>query len=168
MYDYVVMLLFEEIGAEMIRYLKDGLKAQGVKSREKAWPPHITVDLYKGIEIKELLAMIDAYVKELRAFPVYIRRMADFHGKVLYLSFDNEPELQEIKERFDELLAAYRLVVNKRDIYTPHATLAINRDIETARKLLADVFVPFRGRIAYLAVYSRDMQLLKKYRLSDS
>lgn len=165
MYDYVVMLLFEDICAEKIRYLKDILTNEGIKSREKPWPPHITVDLYKGIKIDDLLEKIDSYAKGLSAFPIYIRGVNDFHDKVLYLEFTGEPQFQEIKDKFDELLSDYRIEENKRDAYIPHATLVINQDIEPARKIMKEHFEPFAGKMIYLAVYDRSLRLLKKYSL---
>ena len=166
MYDFVIMLLFDETTTTRIQAMKDKLYRQGVSSREKPWPPHVTVDLYQEISITDLLEAVDSFIDSFSAFSVSFSNLACFGNRVLYLKPEPHPSFKLIKEQADKRLGAYIIENNrKRQVYIPHITLAINNDITTAKRLIEPDFQPFSGRISCLAVYSRRMVLQEKYQL---
>ena len=167
MYDYVMMLLFDEDSEIRIRKMKDFLKRNKITSREKPWAPHITVDLYQGITKELLIEKTDHLTETLRMFPVIFETIDNFHQRVLFLKPEAKAEFWQIKQKADELLGKYRVRPDDGESYVPHVTLAINKDIREATELIQAEFRPFSGEISYLALYQRNMELVKLYRLAE-
>ena len=165
MWDYVIMLLFDENTSKKIEDLKDLLKSKNIFSTERPWPPHITVDLYKGISINALIDIINQFIGEIDAFYVDFKGLNKFDNRVLYLEPEINENFQVIKNHSDLMLSAYRIEENKKYEYTPHATLVINDDISGAMKILNSHFKPFRGSVKYLCVFNESMELQKQYSL---
>lgn len=46
MYDYVLQYGFDDKSSRIIQEIKDYLKVNEIKDRERKWLPHITIDLY--------------------------------------------------------------------------------------------------------------------------
>jgi len=164
MYDYVTMLLFDEGSSLLIQTLKDKLKTQGVNIGRKAWPPHITVDLFKNIPLATLLDKTDILIKDVPAFNVTIQGFGDFNKRVLFLKPQANDNFQNIKAKSDALLAAYSIEQNKRPYY-PHVTLAYGQTVNSVTVNIETDFLPINATILFFAVYNRQLVLQKKYQL---
>ena len=144
MWDYYIAFTFDEQTNERINKLKLILQNK-VKNEIKPWPPHITIDLYKGISLAEVTNITKQIAEEIESFSVTFSNLNDFDGKVLYLEPKNNADLRAIKQQFDLLLNQYRIPENIRPSYNPHATLCISDSITTAKNLILQDFKPFTG-----------------------
>ena len=127
--------------------------------------PHITVDLYQGIDLLLLLEKTDQLAKTMQSFNVSFFRLNNFHRRVLYLEPRETESFLKVKKEADKLLGDYQIAANKGREYNPHLTVLINERIEEAIRLLTAEFRVVRDSICHLALYKRNMELVKLYNL---
>lgn len=163
MYDYVLQFGFDEETKNYIQNIKDILKSHNIIDKERAWLPHITIDLYDCKNQNEFIDKLDKVVSNISAFNVEFKNLNDFDGETLYIEpFNKEPIIQ-VKSLFDESLKLYRLERRLNRIYKPHVTLCTNDNLTFAYKIAKEQFVSFNGTVKYLWVYKQNMQLIKTY-----
>lgn len=165
MYDYVLQLGFDKNTEKRIQNLKDYLKDNNIKDKERNWLPHITIDLYDCKNINEFIIKLDETLKNIASININFNNLNDFDNKTLYIEPYEKDGLLKIKNIIDEKLKDYRIERRKSRIYKPHVTLCTNEDIRNAYKLALERFRPFSGQIKYLWIYNQEMKLIKEYEL---
>ena len=165
MYDYVLQLGFDRNTEEKIQNLKDYLKNNNIKDKERKWLPHITIDLYDCKNINEFIIKLGKAIEDINAININFKNLNDFDNKTLYIEPCEKNDLLEIKDIIDRRLEDYRIERRKSRIYKPHVTLCTNEDIRNAYKLALERFKPFSGQIKYLWIYNCEMELIKEYEL---
>ena len=167
MYDYVLQYGFDNKSSMTIQEIKDYLKANGIKDRERKWLPHITIDLYDCKNEEEFLSKLDSIVKDIKQFDIDFRKLNSFYNETLYIEPHNKEILLDLKQLFNEKLDIYMQDKRRTRKYMPHATLCTSNCIEKSIKLAKDKFVPFVARVKYIWVYNSDMVLIKEYKLNN-
>ena len=165
MYDFVADLIFDEETNIKNISLKSLLQSYGVKPTGKL-PPHITIDLYENIDAEMLIATLNQFATNIKAFSFQFAEIGNFDNKVLFLRPDNIADFQNIKVLFDTYLGEYRIKNNaNQGIYRPHLTLTSSEDITSSQTILENNFTPFDGNVAQICVYSKNKELIKRYDL---
>ncbi len=167
MYDYVLQYGFDNKSQNTIQEIKDYLKDNGIKDREKKWLPHITIDLYNCENKKEFIGKLDSIVRDIKQFDVEFKKLNDCNEETLYIEPYNKERLLELKQFFDKELNIYMLPKRKTRKYIPHATLCTSDLLDKSIKLANDKFVPFVARVKYIWVYNPNMVLIKEYKLKN-
>lgn len=163
MYDYVVVLLFDDKTNIKLLSLKNMLE---VESTLKL-PYHITIDLYENITSNKLTTIIDQFISEINLFPFRFIKVDNFDNNVLFLQPDNEEKFLKIKNLFDLHLSEFKIKDNTNNgIYKPHTTLIKGEDIVNSQLYLETQFTQFDGNVTGLGVFSKDKTLIKGYKLN--
>ena len=162
MYDYVMMLCFDDATEARIKKLILKLGNFGLPASRKPWPPHITIALFKGIEISELIKQSDELFADSTSFPISFTSFNDFHQRVFYLQPQTSNDLLAIYSKTIAKLGNY-FYQQKQPIFTPHVTLGIWAEVRTAKEILKDECTVFAGNVASLRIYSRQVVLQKCY-----
>lgn len=165
MYDYVLQYGFDNESHKLIQEIKDYLKKSGIKDRERNWLPHITIDLYNCKNQKEFIDKLDLIIKNIKQFNIEFKNLNTFYNETLYIEPYNKDYLMKLKSLFDKELNDYMLEKRKLRTYMPHVTLCTCDEIDTSKTLALNKFVLFSARVKYIWVYSRDMTLIKEYKL---
>lgn len=163
MYDYVLQFGFDDETKNYVQNIKNTLKFHNIVDKERAWLPHITIDLYDCKSQDEFISKLDSIVDSISAFNIEFKNLNDFDGETLYIEPFNKEHLMQLKSLFDENLRQYRLERRLNRVYRPHVTLCTNDDLSFAYKISKEKFSPFNGTVKYLWVYKQNMQLLKTY-----
>lgn len=166
MYDYVLQYGFDKVTQEYIQNIKNILKLNNVKDREKNWLPHITIDLYDCKNKNEFIEQLDNIVKTINSFNIEFRNLNNFDNETIYIEPYNKENLINLKSIFDEKLKPYMLERRLTRIYKPHVTLCTNNDLSIAYKIANENFSPFSGKIKYIWCYNPNMELQKGYILN--
>ena len=165
MYDYVLQYGFDTNSKNKIQEIKDYLKSNGIKDRERKWLPHITIDLYNCSNKDEFLNILNLIIKDIRQFDIKFNNLNNCNEETLYIEPYNKDKLMDLKCYFDDKLSNYMLEKRKTRKYIPHATLCTSDNIKQSIKLANDKFYPFIATVKYIWVYNRDMILIKEYKL---
>ena len=167
MYDYVVLLTFNEEANAKIIFFKNILKSNNIKSSEKL-PPHVTIDLYENIDSDTIIKIIDQFIEQIKSFSFQFIRINTFDNKVLFFQPNNVEQFEAIKSIFDIYLSKFQIKENaNRGLYKPHATIVTDNNVTHAEEILNEHFTPFEGSVSGLCIYSKDKQLIKKYKLNN-
>jgi len=167
-YDYVVCFMFDEVSSAKIQNIKNFLKDNNIETKEKPWPPHITLDLYENINKITLIEKTSEIVNNLNAFKLKLNEINQFGSSVLYLQPEDTTIFTKIKKQFDKTFSQYRIAeIIEREVYTPHVTLLINQDVESAKSFLTSAFEPFEVNISNIAIYSKNMELIHNFTLKE-
>lgn len=166
MYDYVLQYSFSKKIQNNIQKIKDYLKQNNIKDKERKWLPHITIDLYNCKNESEFIAQVDSIVEDIQSINVEFKNLNDFDKETLYIEPYNKEKLLEFKKIFDKRLDKYRLEHRRKRRYRPHITLCTNENIdENTYKLANEKFIPFIANVKYIWIYNQDMKLIKEYEL---
>ena len=168
MYDYVLQFGFDIENQKYIESIKQYLKENKIKDKEKNWLPHITIDLYNSKNEKEFIKKIDSIVNNIECFNLNFNNLNDFDKATLYLEPFNADILIKIKIMFDNILTDYRLETRKQRIYQPHVTLCTNDNINEALTFAKSKFKAFKGNVKYLWIYNSEVKLIKEYELKEN
>ncbi len=164
MYDYVLQYGFDNNTEKYIQKIKQYIKANNIKDKERNWLPHITIDLYNCNNKNEFIYKVDDIISKIEEFSIQCKNLNDFDKETLYIEPYNKQRLNELKNIFDNELSSYRLENRIKRIYKPHITLCTNNDINAdIYKIANEKFEPFIARIKYIWIYSQDMTLIKQY-----
>lgn len=165
MYDYVLQYGFDNKTQNYIQSIKDHLKANKIDDKERAWLPHITIDLYDCKNEQEFIDEVDKVVNKIQKFNIEFKNLNNFKGRTLYIEPYNTEILMNLKSLFNTDLDRYRLENRREKVYTPHATLCTNDTLEKSLKLVKEKFYPFSGIVKYIWIYNEDIKLIKEYEL---
>ena len=167
-YNYVVCFMFDELSSSKIQNIKDFLKENNIETIEKPWPPHITIDLYENIDKSTLIEKTNEIANNINNFSVKLSEINQFGNSVLYLQPEDTTIFNKIKKHFDKTLSQYRISeIIEREVYTPHSTLLINQNVETAKSLLNKTFEPFEVNISNITIYNKNMELIHNITLKE-
>lgn len=166
MYDYVLQYGFDIVSQKYIQGIKEYLKNNGIKDRERDWLPHITIDLYNCKDQGEFINKLDTIIGKIKGFEVEFKNLNTFYNETLYIEPYNKNQLIDIKEIFNKELTEYMIEKRRERKYNPHATLCTTDTLDKAIQLASEKFNPFTATIKYIWVYNRDMELIKKYNLN--
>lgn len=166
MYDYVLQYGFDIVSQNYIQSIKEYLKNNGIKDREREWLPHITIDLYNCKDQDEFINKLDTIIGQIKGFDVEFKNLNSFYNETLYIEPYNKNKLMDLKEFFNKELTEYMIEKRRERKYNPHATLCTTDTLEKAIQLANEKFNPFTSTIKYIWVYNRDMELIKKYNLN--
>ena len=167
MYDYVLQYGFDKETQDYVQNIKNIIKLNNVKDKEKNWLPHITIDLYDCKNKDEFIEKVDKIVQNIKCFNIEFRNLNNFDNETLYIEPYNKNNLMILKSLFDEKLKSYRLEKRIKREYKPHVTLCTNDDLSSAYKIAREKFSPFNGTIKYIWCYNPNMELLKEYILNS-
>lgn len=165
MYDYVLQLSFPKNIQTEIQNIKDEIKKNNIKDKEKSWKPHITIDLYNCKKQDEFIKKVDSTIEKLRLFNIECKNLNNFNEETLYIEPYNKEELYQMKLVFDNELEEYRLEHRKTRIYQPHITLCTNSDLSKAKLIANKKFKAFKTQVNYLWIYNSNLELIKQYEL---
>lgn len=168
MYDYVLQYSLDFKSQEYIQSIKDHLKQNGIKDRERAWLPHITIDIYNSNNEKKFISDCDLIIDNINCFKVEFRKLNNCNGETLYIEPYNKEELLNLKELFDKELDRYMFNYRKTRRYIPHVTLCTSDNLDKSIELANDKFLPFTAEIQSIWVYNQDMELVKQYKLNNN
>ena len=165
MYDYVLQYGFDHESKNYIQSIKDYLKNNGIIDKERNWLPHITIDLYNCKNKKEFIETLDKIIEKINTFDIDFKNLNTFNNETLYIEPYNKEKLMELKQYFNNELNSYMLEKRRERKYIPHATLCTSDTLDKSIELANKKFTPFKAKIKYIWVYSRDLQLIKEYNL---
>lgn len=169
-YNFVLFVMFDEVTSLKIIEIKNFLKLNNIQTTEKAWPPHITIDLYENISEEEIKTLTAQAVKDFKPFNFDFFQSNTFGERVLFLEPNNKKEFENIKNKFDQVFKDYKVneIVEMNRKYSPHATLAISDDFTQGKELLDSTFKPIKATATKVAIYKKDMTLVKEFDLSKN
>lgn len=165
MYDYVLQYGFDMESQNYIQSIKDFLRNNGIKDRERNWLPHITIDLYNCKNQNEFINKLDTIMKYIKEFYIEFKNLNTCNDETLYIEPYNKKELMDLKQFFNKELNIYMLEKRKERKYIPHATLCTSDTLDKSIQLANEKFNPFTAKIKYIWIYNRDMDLRKEYSL---
>ena len=167
-YNYVVCFMFDEPSSSKIQKMKNFLKENNIETKEKPWPPHITLDLYENIDKTTLIDKTSEITNNLSSFKVNLNEINQFGDSVLYLQPEDTTILKKIKKQFDKTLEDYRIAeIIERELYTPHVTLLINQNVANAKNILNNIFEPFEVNVTNIAIYNKNLELIHNFTLKE-
>lgn len=108
MYDYVLQYGFDIESEKNIQNIKNYLKDNNIKDKERKWRPHITIDLYDCTNQNEFIEKVDIIVNNIKCFKLECKNLNDFYKETLYIEPYNKDRLLELKSIFDNVLNDYR------------------------------------------------------------
>lgn len=167
MYDYVLQYGFDTKTQNSIQEIKNCLKENSVKDRERNWLPHITIDLYNCKDEGKFIERIDKIIEKIKNFEIECKNLNNFDEETLYIEPYNKEKLMKLKSIFDKELTEYRLEKRRNREYRPHITLCTNDNLTKAKEISNVKFKSFIARIEYLWVYDYNMKLIKEYKLKS-
>lgn len=168
MYDYVLQYGFNKETEKKIQYIKDYLKDNKIKDRERNWLPHITIDLYDCANRNEFIEKVDEIVSKIKCFEFECENLNDFDKETLYIEPLNKQRLLELKVIFDNALNDYRKQNRIYRVYRPHITLCTNDSInQNLYDLAHNVFRKINVKVEYIWIYNQNMDLIKEYKLKE-
>ena len=167
MYDYVLQYGFDTDSQNVIQKIKDYLKNNGIKDREREWLPHITIDIYDCKNQEEFIEKLDLVIQKVKPFDVEFKNLNNCNGETLYIEPYEDKKLMELKVFFDKELNEYMLEHRRTRKYIPHATLCTSDYLEKSIKLANEKFLPFVAKVECIWVYNNEMNLIKEYRLRN-
>lgn len=165
MYDYVLQYGFDIESQKYIQNIKDYLRNNGIKDRERNWLPHITIDLYNCKNQNEFINKLDTIIHEISVFDIEFKNLNNCNDETLYIEPYNKENLMKLKQYFNKELNDHMLEKRRERKYIPHATLCTSDTLDKAIQLANEKFSPFTARIKYIWIYNRDMDLIKEYSL---
>lgn len=166
MYDYVLQYGFDIDSQNTIQEIKDYLKSNGIKDRERKWIPHITIDLYNCKNYDEFFYKLDLIINEIEQFDVEFRKLNNCNGETLYIEPYKKQRLMDLKQLFDKELNEYMLENRRTRTYIPHATINTSDFLNESIELAKEKFKPFVAKVKYIWVYNFNMELIKEYELT--
>ena len=166
-YDYVLQLGFDKQTENYIQHIKDTLKANNIRDRQKNWRPHITIDMYNCDDEKLFIEKVENIVSNIKAENLACKNLNNFDNETLYIEPFNKEGLQNIKHIFNDGLAEFRLQSRINREYKPHITLCSTDNIAGAIEISTLLFKPFECKAEYLWIYTPAVKLVKEYKLFE-
>ena len=179
--DFVVMAVFDEVSSRHITCMRDKIRGIAVKELAGEWIPHITLGVYRGDKLQEVLEYTNKFSEGRKSISCFFNSVGQFlHSEkypktdVFYLMPACTPELVNLYAEYHEKNDEYLSCLGKDYQYkegqpTIHCSLSIC-DVGSFMNVMTFLhrsYVPFCAEIVGIQIADMNKNVISEYKFGE-